>query len=365
MRDILLGKNPKDFDVATNARPQQIKRLFRRCFLIGRRFRLAHVYISHDRFVEVATFRAAVTPEQTAGAPFAANNVYGTIEEDAQRRDFTVNSLYFNSADGSIIDYCGGLKDLKKKLVRSIGDPSKRFEEDPVRIIRAARFCAQLGFGLAASDLKSAHSKAECIRQANAHRMLEELYKILRCGASADTIRNLKKFRILQFWIPELANDRNEEPMYKRLSSADAFRREGTDVPNAVLVSLLLFDLITDAINAAGGRIGFQEAFNIVNRDLKELALRLRLPRREFDALCTITARYQTFSRINVGKKWKSFERRFVRNPHFKDAFLFFEILSAATGMHADEVRYWRRRVEAATQDGAPHEAHGHAMRRT
>jgi poly(A) polymerase len=359
VRDILLGKNPKDFDVATNARPQQIKRLFRRCFLIGRRFRLAHVYISHDRFVEVATFRAAVVPEQVAGGPFAANNVYGTIEADVQRRDFTVNALYFNSADASIIDYCGGLKDLKKKIVRSIGNPSKRFVEDPVRIIRAARFCAQLGFGLSAPDLRSAVASAECIKESNAHRMLEELYKILRCGASADTIRNLKKFRVLQFWIPELAVDRYEESMYKRLLAADAFRKKGTDIPNAVLVALLLFDIITDLINAAGGWTGFQEAFTAINRDLRELALRLRLPRREFDAVCTITARYRTFSRINSGKKWKSFERRFVRNPHFQDAFLFFEMLSEAAGMHADELRYWRRRTEEAAHEGVGgHEAH-------
>jgi poly(A) polymerase len=147
VRDILLGKKPKDFDIVTNARPQQIKRLFRRCFLIGRRFRLAHVYISHDRFVEVATFRAAVDPEQAAGeGRFAANNVYGTIEEDALRRDFTVNGLYYNSADGSIVDYGGGLDDLKKKTIRSVGDPMVRYREDPVRIIRAARFCAQIGF---------------------------------------------------------------------------------------------------------------------------------------------------------------------------------------------------------------------------
>ena len=132
MRDILLGKKPKDFDIVTNARPQQIKRLFRRCFLIGRRFRLAHVYISHDKFVEVATFRAAVDPEQVAGeGRFAANNVYGSIEEDVLRRDFTVNGLYYDSADGSIHDYCGGLEDLKKKVLRSIGDPIKRLRKTP------------------------------------------------------------------------------------------------------------------------------------------------------------------------------------------------------------------------------------------
>jgi len=352
VRDILLGKNPKDFDVATNARPQQIKRLFRRCYLIGRRFRLAHVYISHDRFVEIATFRAAVLPEQVTGGRFAANNVYGTIEEDALRRDFTVNALYYNSADASILDYCGGLRDLKKRVVRSIGDPAKRFEEDPVRIIRAARFCAQLGFELSAHDFRSALACAELIKESNAHRMLEELYKILKCGASAETIRNLKKYRILQFWIPELVSGDYEGQMYKLLSAADSRRRQGVEISNAVLVTLLLFDLFAGAASAGGGQHGYQDTFTAINRDFRELALRMHLPRREWDAMCTIAARHQTFTRINGGKKWKSFERRFVRNPNFLDELLFFEILSEATGTYANELNYWRRRAAAAANEG-------------
>ena len=185
VRDILLGMTPKDFDIVTDAHPRQIKRLFARCFLIGSRFRLAHVYISHDRFIEVATFRAAVDPEDVDQKGKKNYNTFGTIEEDAFRRDFTINSLYYNYADSTIMDYTGGLADIRKRILRSIGDPAARFREDPVRIIRAARFCARFGFRLSRHDYKDALANAPLVAEANANRLLEELYKILRCGASA------------------------------------------------------------------------------------------------------------------------------------------------------------------------------------
>jgi len=344
VRDILLGKKPKDFDIVTNARPQQIKRLFRRCFLIGRRFRLAHVYISHDRFVEVATFRAAVDPEQAAGEErFAAYNVYGTIEEDALRRDFTVNGLYYNSADGSIHEYSGGLEDLKKKVLRSIGDPAQRFKEDPVRIIRAARFCAQLGFNPSKADFKAAVACAPLIAQANAHRMLEELYKILRCGASAGTIENLQKFQILPHWLREI--DPNNHPgLLPRLVAMDRRRAGGEEVPIAVLLTTLLYDLLEEAM---GSLHRFQDAFNAIHQHFNELVTRLCIPRREWDAMCNLVARQSSLARIPDPMKGKGFEKRFIRNAHFPNALMFFEIYVEATGRYGEELKYWKERAAA------------------
>jgi poly(A) polymerase len=360
VRDILLGKKPKDFDVVTDARPQQIKRQFRRCFLIGRRFRLAHVYISHDRFVEVATFRAAVDPEQ-AGNGFAANNEYGSIEEDSQRRDFTVNGLYYNSADGSLHDYCGGLEDLKKKVIRSIGDPLRRFREDPVRIIRAARFCAQLGFDVSKNDLRAAHECAPLIVEANAHRMLEELYKILRCGASAGTITKLDELKILSHWIPELAQEKHRPALLARLAAVDRRRQAGEEVPAAVLLSALLYDLFDEAL---GEKRGFQDAFVMLHQQFTGLATRLRIPKREWDAVCNLVARQSSFTRPAAGPKSRGFEKRFVRNAHFPNAFNFFGILAEATGKHAAEHGYWKQlAAEAPPQRpehrNAPHAAFG------
>ncbi len=356
VRDLLLDKKPKDFDIVTNARPQQIKRLFRRCFLIGRRFRLAHVYITHERFVEVATFRAAVDPEEVAGeGRFAANNVYGTIEEDALRRDFTVNGLYYKSTDGSIHDYTGGLDDLKKKVLRSIGDPAKRFAEDPVRIIRAARFCAQLGFNLSRNDFKAAVATSPLIKQANAHRMLEELYKILRCGASAGTIENLQKFQILPNWLSELDPERHRG-LIPRLAAVDRRRAAGEEIPVAVLLTALLYDLFDDAM---GDRRGFQDVFTMMHQRFGDLVTRLRIPRREWDAITNLVARQSSFTRPVSGPKGKNFEKRFVRNAHFPNALMFFEIYAEAAGNYQEELKYWKERAVRISPEGGEQRREG------
>ena len=368
VRDILLGKTPKDFDIVTGARPQQIKRLFRRCFLIGRRFRLAHVYVSHDRFIEVATFRARVDPDEVPeGGRFAENNVYGTIDDDALRRDFTVNALYYNGADGSIVDYCGGLEDLNKRILRSIGQPAARFREDPVRIIRAARFCAQLGFNLSKQDLKAAVASAPLIKEANGHRLLEELYKILRCGSSADTLLNLKCYGILSHWLPDLAPEKYHDRVIARLKAVDRRRLKGDEIPTSVLLASLFYDLFEEAM---GSRRGFQEAFEALNRQFNEMTARLRIPRREWDAISNMTARLAGFTRIPDGKKGKAYEKRFLHNVHFRNSLMFFEIVAEATGEHGEALRYWQRRAaelpahkESAGGEGAEPAAGGRRKR--
>jgi len=344
VRDLLLGKKPKDFDIATDARPRQVKQLFRRCFLIGRRFRLAHVYISGDRFVEVATFRAAVDPDELKdGGRYAANNVFGSIEEDAQRRDFTINSLYFNSADSSVVDYTGGLRDLEKRLLRSIGDPARRFADDPVRIIRAARFCAQLGFKPSARDLKAARMCSHRIKEANDQRLREELLKILRCGASEGTMRNLIHFGLMAEWLPELAPGRYHDALFARLTVVDRRRMKGEELPVSVLVTALLYDLFVEATGATGGRQSFQESYIILKERFGELAQRMRLPRMKWDNICNTAARQMVLMQPGGGKNWKRFEKKFSGNIYFPHAILFFEILVEATGRHAEQLAYWKK----------------------
>ncbi|OQX44854.1 MAG: poly(A) polymerase, partial [Candidatus Sedimenticola endophacoides] len=150
VRDLLLGREPKDFDVATDATPEQVRGVFRNCRLIGRRFRLAHIHFGRE-IIEVATFRSMRDPadegdRELDNGMLVRDNVYGTIEEDALRRDFTVNALYYNIADFSVIDYAGGMQDLQAGVLRLLGDPETRYREDPVRMLRAVRFAAKLGF---------------------------------------------------------------------------------------------------------------------------------------------------------------------------------------------------------------------------
>ncbi|MBN2078011.1 MAG: CCA tRNA nucleotidyltransferase, partial [Spirochaetes bacterium] len=278
-------------------------------------------------------------------------NVYGSIEEDALRRDFTVNALYYNGADSSILDYTGGLKDLKDGVLRSIGDPAARFAEDPVRMIRAARFCAQLGFRPSRKDLKAALACASLITNANEHRMLEELYKILRCGASAGTFENLERFGILRHWLADLVSGDYRNDLLRRLAALDARRRKGIEVPAAVMLTVLMYDVFSREI---GEGCAYQDAFSALHQRFTGMASGLRIPRREWDAVCNIIARQSSFARIPEGKRGKAFEKRFIRNAHFRNSFAFFEILSEASGTRAAELAYWRRKAVDA-EDTAPH----------
>lgn len=342
IRDILLGKRVKDFDIVTDAHPRQIKRLFKRCFLIGKRFRLAHVYVSKDRFIEVATFRALVEKNEPKNTDkkYAENNVFGTIEEDALRRDFTINALYYNSADSSIEDYTGGMEDINKRLLRSIGDPLRRFQEDPVRIIRACRFCAQLNFSLPRKERNAAIKCAALIAEANTSRLLEELYKILRCGASAATFENLSTFGVLKFWLPELAESPHRDKMIKRLSAVDARRSRGQEIPNAILIASLLFDLFADAVGEKAEKISHQEIINIIRAEYNNFATRLRLPRKEWDTVTNIVSRVWIFKRFSAQKRMKG-ESKFVHNPYFPESLKFFEIYAEAEGGLETQLKYW------------------------
>lgn len=186
VRDLLLGRQPKDFDVGTDARPNEIRKEFRNCFLVGRRFRLAHIVFG-KKVIETATFRKA--PDASAGQEDQdlyqmEDNTFGTPEEDALRRDFTVNGLFYDIKTFSIIDYVGGLEDLKAKRIRSIGDPAIRFREDPVRMMRAVRFAAKLGFDICPAELKAMRRYAPELAKASLSRLCEEIQRLFVHGAS-------------------------------------------------------------------------------------------------------------------------------------------------------------------------------------
>lgn len=187
VRDLLLGKLPKDFDVATNARPNQIKKLFRNARIIGRRFKLVHI-IFHRDIIEVATFRGTEGPDfednqQTnEKGMLVRDNVYGTLDEDAWRRDFTINSLYYNIEDGSLVDLTGGVQDIHQRVLRIIGDPLTRYQEDPVRMLRAIRFAAKLHFSLAKETAEPLSHLKELLRHVSSSRLFDEITKLYQCG---------------------------------------------------------------------------------------------------------------------------------------------------------------------------------------
>ena len=193
VRDLLLGIPPKDFDVATDARPEQVKPLFRRAFIIGRRFRLVHVMLAQET-IEVSTFRAAdaASADKDQHGRVLRDNVFGSIEEDAKRRDFTVNALYYDPATEEVIDFHGGLGDLKKRLMRVIGDPETRYREDPVRMLRAVRLAAKLGLAIEASTRAPIRGLAALIDTVPVARVFDEMLKLLLSGHASACLRQLR-----------------------------------------------------------------------------------------------------------------------------------------------------------------------------
>ena len=201
VRDLLLGGHPKDFDVATDATPEQIKRLFRGARIIGRRFQIVHVRMGRE-IIEVTTFRGHHEQSRSEDGMLLRDNVYGSLETDAVRRDFTVNALYYTLNDFAIHDYTGGLKDLEKRTLRIIGDPETRYKEDPVRMLRAVRFAAKLGFKIEPGTADPILELGELLRNIPPARLFEEVLKLFMAGSATATFTLMRDYRLLEHLFP-------------------------------------------------------------------------------------------------------------------------------------------------------------------
>lgn len=254
VRDLLVGLLPKDFDVATDAKPEQVKTLFRRCFLVGKRFRLAHVHFGFDK-IEVATFRASASTGlfnkkhylKSKLGMVMRDNVYGTLEEDAFRRDFTINALYYNIADFSLVDYCGGLDDIHHKVVRLIGDPHQRYHEDPLRLLRAVRFAAKLNFAIEEKTEAPLFTMGELLQHIPPARLFDEIQKFFLFGFSQRALMLLQKYQLFQWLLAQTAHCLSHEPDFihthlvnEALKDMDArFHQKRSTSPSFLFAALL------------------------------------------------------------------------------------------------------------------------------
>jgi poly(A) polymerase len=252
VRDLLLGMHPKDFDVATSAHPNQVKATFRNSRLIGRRFRLAHVYYKGGKVIEVSTFRANPLDELTdlpQDLLIRHDNVFGDEEEDARRRDFTINGLFYDVDEGRVVDHVGGKADLRSRLVRTIGDPDVRMREDPVRILRAIRFAAKCGLSVEARTYAAMKTHVTEIPRCAPPRVLEEVLKLLRSGASRRSFELLRDVGALRVLLPPVAEHLERsgpdaaERHLRALDALDAHVRVGEIPSDAVLLAALLAPL--------------------------------------------------------------------------------------------------------------------------
>lgn len=251
VRDLLLHITPKDFDISTSAKPEEIKKIFRSCILIGRRFRLAHVRAG-KKFIEVSTFRAG---DSDSDELILRDNLWGSPEEDVLRRDFTINGLFYDPVNEIVIDYVDGLSDIKKKYLRTIGNPYVRFKQDPVRMIRLLKFRARLGFEIDPPALQALIECREAILQSSQARILEELLRMLESGASAPFFRLLADHYILSLLLPVLGDFleiNSDGEIFAYLEEVDKYLTNPNSIAikRPVLLSCLLFPILQHRLNS-------------------------------------------------------------------------------------------------------------------
>jgi poly(A) polymerase len=249
VRDLLLKVRPKDFDISTSAKPEEIRRIFRNCILIGKRFRLAHVRFG-KKIIEVATFRSGDIENTEL---IKEDNIWGNEEQDVLRRDFTINGLFYDPSNQTIIDYVDGYIDIDKKLLRTIGNPQIRFLQDPVRMLRLLKFKARFGFQIEEETLQSLIDHKEEIIKSSHARILEELMRMLESGSSKDFFMLLQQYGFLEYLLPSLSSfldQKTESPLYQLLDHADNIIKKNIETyERSILFSLLLYPLLNETLN--------------------------------------------------------------------------------------------------------------------
>lgn len=291
VRDLLLGKSPKDFDVATSARPDAVRDLFRNSRIIGRRFRLVHVLFGDGKVIETATFRRNPTEsDKSDDLLIRDDNTFGRADEDAARRDFTINALFYDLDASNVLDWCGGMSDIAARSVRTIGDPVIRFKEDPVRMLRAIKFSARLDLGIEPATYHALVSCRGTLAMAARPRLFEEVLRLLRGGAAHRSVWLMWETGILDVLLPELSSylydvPESDDRVWRLLDQVDALTaRPGKDVDDIVLITLLLLEPMMEACDGQRDRITAGQEF------LEPLIERLALPRRIADAIRRIVA---------------------------------------------------------------------------
>jgi len=352
VRDLLLGRKPKDFDVGTSATPNEVKRAFRNCFLIGRRFRLAHVRFG-AKVIETATFRrnsqtvgeiiehAAEMMDDDSLKPLE-DNTFGTPETDAYRRDFTVNGLFYNIKDFSVIDWVGGMEDLRKKVLRSIGDPVVRFQEDPVRMMRAVKFAARLGFTIEKNTEKAIRKVHATIRTASVPRVCEEIFRLFPYGTSATAFRLLWEYGLMGDLLPELAafvdgDGGAKSSVWTYLAMLDRYEKamfeRGFEVPNGLRAAVLYAAMA----KAKPGR---------AREVMGTLSAALKVPKSVY-----FTAVLMLDSVKRLSQPPQKARRRFVHNRDFPDALDFNRILARAEGRDEAVLDQWQNLYDEVSNE--------------
>ena len=347
VRDLLLGIQPKDFDVATDATPEQVRSLFKNSRIIGRRFRLVHIRFGRD-IIEVATFRGyaedSAKTETDLEGRILRDNTFGEIEEDARRRDFTANALYYDIHDFAVLDYVGGIEDLKQKQLRLIGDVSIRYQEDPVRMLRAVRFAAKLDFGIEAEAAAGIHEFGHRLAVIPPARMFDEVIKLFHSGQALRVFALLREYNLLRYLVPALDEWLQQEPsefmldfLDQALVNTDTRVRSGQPVSPGFIFAVLLWPVVQKKANemqsdrkrmvAALAQVGEEE--------MKRQVRHISIPRRFSQMARDIWSSQPKFQRTQ-GKQ----PQRLLAQPVFRAAYDFM-CIQAMVGLFPHKLSLW------------------------
>ncbi|MDN3699022.1 MULTISPECIES: polynucleotide adenylyltransferase PcnB [Vibrio] len=383
VRDLLLAEQPKDFDIATNATPEQIKHLFRNCRLIGRRFRLAHIMFGRD-IIEVATFRGHhqepsknVSAQSTEGM-LLRDNVYGSVDEDAERRDFTINAMYYNIADYSIHDYADGIEDLEDKLIRLIGHPETRYREDPVRMLRAIRFAAKLDFDIEEDTGAPIEELAHLLQDIPSARLFEESLKLLQSGYGLETYHLMREYNLFQQMFPSIAEEFTEDYSSPTemmldlvLDSTDLRIEDGKRINPAFMFAAILWypmNKLADKLVAEQGMAHYDAVMEASNLILDKQVRSIAIPRRHTATIREIWQLQLRLPRRN-GKR----ASRLMELNKFRAGYDFLEMRGEVEQGETEKLAKWwdtyqkagrnMRQAMANEVDGAPNRS-GQTRRR-
>ncbi|HEX7062460.1 MAG TPA: polynucleotide adenylyltransferase PcnB [Woeseiaceae bacterium] len=357
VRDALLGLHPKDFDVATNAHPDEVRALFSNCRLIGRRFRLAHVRFGRE-VIEVATFRGAAAPADGNGngngfdsdvahdeqGRILRDNVYGTVEEDVWRRDFTCNALYYNIADFSIWDYVGGMDDIRARRLVLIGDPVKRLREDPVRMLRAVRFAAKLDFTIDHAAALAIAETRTLLRNVPPARLFDEFLKMFQLGHAQRTFELLRAHRLFELLFPETAEHLDRDENFLRfveraLASTDERVAHGQAVTPMFLIGVFLWAPVTRFAEELReqGQVSDVESLAVAAREITLMQQsRIALPRRFTAPMCDMLAMQPRFE-VRRGRRALGF----LEHRRFRAAYDFMMLRAEVGEVDRETADFW------------------------
>ncbi|PWY55277.1 polynucleotide adenylyltransferase PcnB [Legionella qingyii] len=358
VRDLLLHKAPKDFDVATDATPNQVKNLFRNGRIIGRRFKLVHI-LFHREIIEVATFRSHVAEDENQQTNergmLVRDNAYGSLDEDAWRRDFTINSLYYNINDSSIVDFTGGVKDVENKLIRMIGDPVKRYQEDPVRMLRAIRFSAKLNFKLAQETEAPFPEISHLITHVSSSRLFDEMTKLYQCGNAVAVQRLLMQYGLFQHLCPQTnALLNSAHPVHALLAIAlentDTRIHEEKPVTPAFLFAVLLwFPMIERAQELQKTGIdplpSIDKAMSLVIAEQNQI---ISIPKRYTQIIREIWLLQYRFAKRLGGRAFN-----LLQHPRFRAAFDFMALRALAGDESMELAQWWTAFQDAGEAEQA------------